>query len=136
MIISRSLNCLHQFIHVSIMYSNIHYPILSFEMRNCQKRNIDAIIVPYALANSRSIGDLAQFISDQNDVDCRLFSRNCASVPKKDIKLFLFQLIAWEILMPQYILDTKSIVFITAKIRQPAMFMFQSINAWRNIPCF
>ena len=96
----------------------------------------DILFAASTTTSKYSIGDLAQFISDQENVDRRLFSRGRASVPKKDIKLFLFQLIAWEILMPQYIIETKSVVFIAAKITEPAMFTFQSIDAWRNIQCF
>ena len=55
------------------------------------------------------------------------------SVPKQDIKLFIFRLIAWEILLPEYIIETKSIAFVAAKIQEPAMFLFQSIDAWNNI---
>ena len=95
----------------------------------------DILFAAYTTTSKYSIGDLAQFISDQENLDRRLFSRGRASVPKKDIKLFLFQLIAWEILMPQYIIETKSVVFIAAKITEPAMFTFQSIDAWRNIRC-
>ena len=96
----------------------------------------DILFAAYTTTSKYKIGELAQFISDQENIDCRLFARNRASVPKKDIKLFRFQLIAWEILViPQYIVETKSIVFIATKITEPAMFKFQSMDAWQNIPC-
>ena len=94
----------------------------------------DILFAAFTTISKYKIGDLAQFISDQDNVNRRLFARNNASVPKKDIKLFLFQLIAWEILIPQYMVETKMIVFLAAKITEPAMFKFQSMDAWQNIP--
>ena len=94
----------------------------------------DILFAAFTTTSKYKIGDLAQFILDQDNLDCRLFARNRASVPKKDIKLFLFQLIAWEILLPQYITESKSVVFVAAKITEPAMFKFQSMDAWQNIP--
>ena len=95
----------------------------------------DILFAAFTTTSKYKIGDLAQFISDQDNLDCRLCARNRASVPKKDIKLFLFQLIAWEILIPQYIIESKSVVFVAAKITEPAMFKFQSMDAWENIHC-
>ena len=83
----------------------------------------DILFAAYTTTSKYKIGDLAQFISNQENVDRCLFARNHASVPKKDIKLFLFQLIAWEILIPQYIMELKSVVFVPAKITEPAMFI-------------
>ena len=95
----------------------------------------DILFAAYTTTSKYSVDDLVSFISEQEHLDRRLFCRNRASVPKRDIKLFIFRLIAWEILVPQYIIETKSIVFLAAKMTEPAMFLFQSINAWNNIHC-
>ena len=94
------------------------------------------LFAAYTTTSKYSVRDLVQFISEQEDLDHCLFAHNRASVPKIDIKLFIFCLIAWEILVPQYIVETKSIIFIAAKINQPAMFLFQSIDAWTKINSF
>ena len=99
--------------------------------RIVQRGAQDILFAVYTTTSTYSVRDLVQFISEQEDLDRRLFARNRVSVPKIDIKLFLFRLIAWEILVPQYVVETKLIVFIAAKINEPAMFLFQSIDAIR-----
>ena len=76
----------------------------------------DIFFAAYTTTSKYSVGDLVQFISEQEDLDRRLFARNCASVPKIDIKLNIICLIVWEILVPHYVVETKSIIFIAAKI--------------------
>jgi superfamily II DNA helicase RecQ len=90
----------------------------------------------FTSASKYKIGDLVKFFSERNDLDRRLFARNRRTVPKQEIKRFIFQLIAWEILIPKYEVESKSIVLEASKLTQPAMFRFQSIDAWENIPCF
>ena len=100
--------------------------------RIVQRGAQDILFAVYTTTSTYSVRDLVQFISEQEDLHCRLFSCNRASVPKIDMKLFIFRLMTWEILVPQYVIETKSIVFIAAKIiNQPAMFLFQSIDAIR-----
>ena len=120
-----------------------HCPGCTRELERLYRRIIqwgaqDILFAAYTTTSTYSVNDLVLFISAQEDLNHRLFGRNRASIPKKrDIKLFIFRLIAWEIHLPQYIIDTKSITFIADKINQPTMFLFQSINAWNNIRhCF
>lgn len=85
------------------------------------------------------IKDIVQFIATQPNVDRRLFNRRRrdANIPKHEIRLFIFQLIAWGILEPEYNEESKAIVFkasITAG--SPTMFKFQIDVSWKPIPSF
>ena len=90
----------------------------------------------FTTTSKYNIGNLVQLFLEQPDLNRRLFSRNRRNVPKRDIKLFIFQLVAWEILLPQYQIETKSIVFIASQISQLAMFTFQTLDSWKNISTF
>ena len=101
-------------------------------------RNVgqEILFSAFTSASKYKLGDLVDYFSHCDDLDCRLFTRNRRTVPKQEIKRFIFQLIAWEILIPIYEVESKSIVFEASKLTEPAMFRFQSIDAWDNIPCF
>ena len=53
-------------------------------------------------ASKYKIGDLVLFFLEHYNLDHRLFTCNWRTVPKQEINRFIFQLIAWEILIPKY----------------------------------
>jgi hypothetical protein len=66
-----------------------------------------------------------------------LFRRNRQkqNVRKKEIHLFMFQLIAWEMLVPIFDKEKKAILFKAAiSPNESAMYSFQIEANWENIP--
>ena len=61
--------------------------------------------IPFAAYTSNApkytVKALSDFISEQDNLDQRLFHRNRQKVPKNEIKQFIFQLIAWKCLLPE-----------------------------------
>ena len=88
------------------------------------------------------IKDLVKCILKQPNIDRRLFERRHReeNIPKRDIKLFIFQLIAWTILIPEYEQESKAIVFKAAitdgTATTPTMFKFQVDESWKDIPSY
>ena len=118
-----------------------HCPGCTDELQRLYRRVVrdvgqEILFSAFISASKYKMGDLVQFFSERDDLDRRLFTRNRRAVPKQEIKRFIFQLIAWEILIPKYEVESKSIVFEASKLIQPAMFRFPSIDVWENIPCF
>ena len=71
----------------------------------------EILFATYTSNAKYTVKALSDFISEQHDLDQHLFQRNRQKVPKHEIKRFIFQLIAWECLLPEYNIKSKSIVF-------------------------
>ena len=95
----------------------------------------EILFAAYTSNAKYTVKALSNYFSEQDNLDQRLFQRNRQKVPKHEIKRFIFQLIAWECLVPEYDAESKSIIFSASKQTSPAMFKFQSPSAWDNIPC-
>ena len=93
----------------------------------------DILFVAYTTTSKYSIGNLAQFISDQENFDQRLFSRNGACVPKKVVPIPVNRMGDTN---PSIHCQNKIYCIHCRKITELAMFTFQSIDARRNINCF
>ena len=52
----------------------------------------DILFTAFTTTLKYNISDLVQFISEQPELNRRQFSRNRRNVPKREIKLFIFQL--------------------------------------------
>ena len=52
----------------------------------------DILFTAFTTTLKYNISDLVQFISEQPELNHRQFSRNRRNVPKREIKLFIFQL--------------------------------------------
>ena len=118
-----------------------HCPGCTDELQRLYRRAVrdvgqEILFSAFTSASTYKMGDLVQFFSEHNDLDRCLFTCNRRVVPKQEIKRFIFQLIAWKILIPKYEVESKSIVLEASKLIQPATFRFQSIDTWENIPCF
>ena len=63
------------------------------------------------------------------------FSLERQNVRKRKLQLFMFQLIAWEMLIPIFDKETKQITFkASVTSNESAMYTFQIKNSWDKIP--
>ena len=98
----------------------------------------DILFAAFTSKPKYDIKDIVQFIATHPNIDQCLFNkrRRDVNIPKQAIKLFLFQLIRWGILVPEYNEELKAVIF-KASITEgsPTMFKFQINDRWlRDIP--
>ena len=102
----------------------------------------DILFAAYTSKPQYNIKDLVECILKQLNIDRRLFERRRRedNIPKRDIKLFIFQLIAKDILLPEYEEESKTVIFKAAITEgtstTPTMFKYQVDNSWKDIPSF
>ncbi len=112
--------------HLKAMYNEVNISGAKDLLFTAFTRNVDY-----------NIKDLTSFFASDENVDRMLFKRrrNKDNVPKREIKLFIFQLIAWEILVPELKQDTNDIIFkASVTTDSPAMYIFHVDDYWKHIP--
>ena len=84
-----------------------------------------------------TVKEFVDYIWDVPHFSLVLFRRNRQrkNVRKRELQLFMFQLIAWEMLIPMFDKDTKQITFkASVSSNESAMYTFQIENSWDKIP--
>ena len=79
----------------------------------------EILFAAYTSNAKYTVKALSNYFSGQDNLDQRLFQRNQQKVPKQEIKRFIFKLIAWECLVPEYNTESKSIVFSSVEANEP-----------------
>ena len=102
----------------------------------------DILFAVYTSKPKYEIKDLVKCILKQPNINQRLFER-CRreeNIPKHEIKLFVFQLITWAILIPEYEQESNTVIFKAAITEGTTttltMFKFQVDDSWKDIPSF
>ena len=83
------------------------------------------------------IKEFVDYVWDVPHFSTVLFRRNRQrqNVRKRELQLFMFQLIAWEMLIPIFDKKTKQISFkATVSSNESAMYTFQIEKSWDKIP--
>ena len=84
-----------------------------------------------------TVKEFVDYIWDVPHFSTVLFCRNRQrrNVRKRELQMFMFQLIAWEMLIPIFDKGTKQITFkASVSSNESAMYMFQIDKSWDKIP--
>ena len=110
--------------------NSLFAPILSEGAR-------DILFRAFVKNTTYSIKTLVKYmVTEEVNLDARLFGRRRANanIPKKALKLFIFQIIAWDMIVPTYDDDNNEVVFKAGITNDsPSQFIFQVSSKWDNI---